>query len=95
MVKRIRAISQDRWNEIFEAGCNEGEQLFIDFDQTVQIGKSIPFSLSGSQAALVYYNKAVIENLKANTPFLSSFASMKSLPKATGKTFQMYSYPVE
>ena len=82
-------VTQDRWDEIFEAGANyDGEQLFIDFDRKTIIGKPLAFI---EDLNVVYYSKEFVANLKANTPF--NFK--KSLPEVTGKTFQMYSYPLE
>ena len=88
-------VTQDRWNEIFEAGCNyEGEQTYIDFEKLERaqtlIGK--PWT-NFSALSAIYYDKAFIENLKANTPFMNN--SKKSLPKTKGKNIQMYSYPVK
>jgi hypothetical protein len=94
MVKRIRAIIQDRWNEIFEAGCNyEGEQNYIDFDRKAQYGKPLPFSLSIAQSAIAYYDKAFVQNLKANMSF-GSIAVTKPLPNQKGKSIQMFSYKI-
>jgi hypothetical protein len=42
MITGALSVSQDRWNEIFEAGANyDGEQLFIDFDRKTIIGSPL------------------------------------------------------
>jgi hypothetical protein len=89
-MNRLAKVSQDRWNEIFEAGANyDGEQLFIDFDRGIQIGKPIP-----SLASSIYYDKKFLANLKAATPF-ASIASKKSLP-SIGEQMKMYpTYPTD
>lgn len=88
-VNRLLSISQDRWNEIFEVGCNDGEQTFIDFDRKTIIGKPLPFSLSGAQSAL-YYDKAFVANLKAN--MVLSELKFTKIPKSASGTIAMYQY---
>jgi hypothetical protein len=89
-------VTQDRWNKIFEAGCNyEGEQTYIDFEKLERaktlIGK--PWT-NFSALSAIYYEKSVIANLKANLVKMNN--SKKSLPKTKGKNIQMYySYPVK
>ena len=88
-MNRLTKVSQDRWNEIFEAGANyDGEQTFIDFDRKIPIGKNP--SLIEHLSTIAYYDKSFVANLKANTPFMN-FAP-KSLPKSASGAMAMYSY---
>ena len=64
MMNRLTKVSQDRWNEIFEAGANyEGEQTYIDFDRKIPIGKNP--SLIEHLSTIAYYDKSFVANLKA------------------------------